>query len=70
LPRVVFWFFRSRLRNCLQRKTTASEPPKPFSNFPIFHDRLLERLKGINQLHMSFERRTKELEERFVDQLQ
>ena len=53
-----------------QRKASTSEPPKPFSNFPIFHDRLLERLKGINQLHMLFERRTKELEERFVDQLQ
>ncbi|GAA5983031.1 hypothetical protein JCM10908_006873 [Rhodotorula pacifica] len=53
-----------------KRKASTSEPPKPFANFPIFHDRLLERLKGINQLHMSFERRTKELEERFVDQLQ
>ncbi|KWU45315.1 hypothetical protein RHOSPDRAFT_4172, partial [Rhodotorula sp. JG-1b] len=53
-----------------KRKASTSEPPKPFSNFPIFHDRLLERLKGINQLHMLFERRTKELEERFVDQLQ
>ncbi|GAA5885923.1 hypothetical protein JCM3774_003777, partial [Rhodotorula dairenensis] len=51
-------------------KRKTSDSPKPFANFPIFHDRLLERLKSINQLHMSFERRTKELEERFVDQLQ
>ncbi|POY72208.1 hypothetical protein BMF94_4714 [Rhodotorula taiwanensis] len=51
-------------------KRKSADPPKPFANFPIFHDRLLERLKGINQLHMSFERRTKELEARFVDQLQ
>ncbi|GAA6019786.1 hypothetical protein JCM8202_001220 [Rhodotorula sphaerocarpa] len=53
-----------------KRKSTSSEQPAPFSNFPIFHERLLERLKGITQLHMSFERRTKELETRFVDQVQ
>lgn len=62
------WFVLTAPLNTPQRK--ASDAPKPFANFPVFHDRLLERLKAINQLHMSFERRTKELEERFVDQLQ
>lgn len=54
-----------------QRKSPSlAEPPKPFSNFPVFHERLLDRLKSVNQLHMSFERRTKELESKFFDQLQ
>lgn len=54
-----------------QRKSPSlAEPPKPFSNFPVFHDRLLDRLKSVNQLHVSFERRAKELESKFIDQLQ
>ncbi|BGP03966.1 anucleate primary sterigmata protein b [Rhodotorula toruloides] len=53
-----------------RKSPSLAEPPKPFSNFPVFHERLLDRLKSVNQLHMSFERRTKELESKFFDQLQ
>ncbi|GAA5956818.1 hypothetical protein JCM21900_004350 [Sporobolomyces salmonicolor] len=47
-----------------------SSPPKPFNNFTIFHDRLIERLKGISTLQMSFERRAKELEGKFVAEVE
>ncbi|BGP43939.1 hypothetical protein JCM10449v2_007996 [Rhodotorula kratochvilovae] len=55
-----------------KRKPPASpglDTPKPFSNFPVFHERLLERLRAVNGLQHSFERRTRELEARFVEQL-
>ncbi|GAA5873076.1 hypothetical protein JCM1840_007316 [Sporobolomyces johnsonii] len=47
-----------------------SSPPKPFNNFTVFHDRLIERLKGISTLQMSFERRAKELEGKFVAEVE
>ncbi|CEQ41037.1 SPOSA6832_02713 [Sporobolomyces salmonicolor] len=54
-----------------QRKAGEhSSPPKPFNNFTIFHDRLIERLKGISTLQMSFERRAKELEGKFVAEVE
>ncbi|KPV72942.1 uncharacterized protein RHOBADRAFT_55197 [Rhodotorula graminis WP1] len=48
----------------------ALDAAKPFSNFPVFHDRLLDRLRAVNGLQHSFERRTRELESKFVDQLE
>lgn len=59
-----------------QRKSLSSScagtDPKPFTTdskqFSQFHDRLLDRLKGVAQLQMSFERRAKELEGRFGEQ--
>ncbi|GJN94269.1 hypothetical protein Rhopal_007343-T1 [Rhodotorula paludigena] len=53
-----------------RKAASPTDSPKPFSNFPSFHDRLLERLKSVNQLQMSFERRARELESKFVDQVQ
>ncbi|GAA5840186.1 hypothetical protein JCM11251_005940 [Rhodosporidiobolus azoricus] len=58
------------------RKSLSSSSPamdhKPFTTdskqFTLFHDRLLDRLKGVAQLQMSFERRAKELEGRFGEQ--
>ncbi|GAA6058279.1 hypothetical protein JCM3770_002889 [Rhodotorula araucariae] len=48
----------------------ALDVPKPFSNFPVFHERLLERLRAVTGLQHSFERRARELEARFAEQLQ
>ncbi|GAA5916212.1 hypothetical protein JCM8208_000034 [Rhodotorula glutinis] len=48
----------------------ALDTAKPFSNFPVFHERLLDRLRAVNGLQHSFERRTRELESKFVDQLE
>lgn len=56
-----------------QRKPPSSpalDSPKPFTNFPAFHERLLERLRAVNGLQHSFERRTRELEAKFVEQLE
>jgi hypothetical protein len=50
-----------------QRKPGQTEP-KPFSNFSIFHDSLIHRVKAVNQIQVSFERRTKEIENKFSDQ--
>ncbi|GAA5974673.1 hypothetical protein JCM11641_007052 [Rhodosporidiobolus odoratus] len=51
------------------KKPSGQSDLKPFDSktFPIFHDRLLERLKGVSQLQMSFERRAKELEGKVKD---
>lgn len=51
----------------LQRKPGQPEP-KPFANFTVFHDSLISRLKGVNQIQLSFDRRTKEIESKFADQ--
>ncbi|GAA6033614.1 hypothetical protein JCM8097_001485 [Rhodosporidiobolus ruineniae] len=55
-----------------KKAASSSSDPKPFTSdskvFGIFHDRLLDRLKAVGQLQMSFERRAKELEGKFVDQ--
>lgn len=50
-----------------QRKPGHPEP-KPFANFSVFHDSLISRLKGVNQIQLTFERRTKEIESNFGDQ--
>ncbi|SCZ97806.1 BZ3501_MvSof-1269-A2-R1_Chr7-2g09322 [Microbotryum saponariae] len=50
-----------------QRKSGQSEL-KPFTNFVIFHDSLISRLKSVNQLQVSFDRRTREIETKFSDQ--
>ncbi|KAI5474861.1 hypothetical protein MNV49_002324, partial [Pseudohyphozyma bogoriensis] len=42
--------------------------PKPFTNFNVFHDSLLSRVKNVNSISQSFDRRAKEMEARFSDQ--
>jgi hypothetical protein len=51
-----------------QRKGGQGEP-KPFTNFAVFSDGLLARLKDISQLGQKFEQRAKEIEARFTNQL-
>ncbi|SCV70616.1 BQ2448_3378 [Microbotryum intermedium] len=49
-----------------QRKSGQADP-KPFTNFVIFHDSLISRLKSVNQLQASFDRRAREIETKFSD---
>ncbi|KAI5899088.1 uncharacterized protein SCHCODRAFT_02604140 [Schizophyllum commune H4-8] len=42
---------------------------KPFTNFGVFHDNLITRLKQLSQIHVDFEKRAKEAENRFADKL-
>ena len=42
---------------------------RPYTNFSVFHDLLMSRLKTLNQLATNFESRSKEIETRFTDKL-
>ena len=52
----------------MQKKGGQAET-KPFTNFGVFHDNLITRLKQLSQIHVDFERRAKEAENRFADKL-
>jgi hypothetical protein len=51
-----------------QRKGGQAEL-KPFTNFAVFSDGLLARLKDIGQLGQKFEQRVKEIDASFTNQL-
>ncbi|PFH53520.1 hypothetical protein AMATHDRAFT_1175 [Amanita thiersii Skay4041] len=42
---------------------------KPFTNFGVFHDNLITRLKALSQIQLDFDKRVKEAEVRFNDRL-
>ncbi|KAH8100387.1 hypothetical protein BXZ70DRAFT_188060 [Cristinia sonorae] len=42
---------------------------KPFTNFSVFHDNLITRLKALSQIQLDFDKRTKEAESRYSDRL-
>jgi len=50
------------------KKGGAAET-KPFTNFGVFHDNLINRLKALSQIQLDFDRRVKESETRFTDKL-
>lgn len=52
----------------LQKKHGQAET-KPFTNFSVFHDNLITRLKALSQIQTDFEKRTKEAEQRYADKL-
>ncbi|KAF9236200.1 hypothetical protein BU15DRAFT_64182 [Melanogaster broomeanus] len=42
---------------------------KPFTNFNVFHDNLITRLKALSQIQLDFDKRVKEAEARFTEKL-
>ncbi|KAH8114261.1 hypothetical protein DFH11DRAFT_1877990 [Phellopilus nigrolimitatus] len=50
-------------------KTSKKAETKPFTNFSVFHELLMSRLKALNQISSDFERRSKEVEARYSDRL-
>ncbi|KII89526.1 hypothetical protein PLICRDRAFT_160873 [Plicaturopsis crispa FD-325 SS-3] len=42
---------------------------KPFTNFGVFHDNLITRLKALSQIQLDFDKRVKEAEAKFTDKL-
>ncbi|KAJ3743052.1 hypothetical protein DFH05DRAFT_1499088 [Lentinula detonsa] len=42
---------------------------KPFTNFSVFHDNLITRLKALSQIQLDFDKRCKEIEGRFTDRM-
>ncbi|KAG8680240.1 hypothetical protein FRC11_002745, partial [Ceratobasidium sp. 423] len=43
---------------------------KPFTNFSVFHDRILERLRSLTMINTEFVRRSKELEAKLMGKIQ
>ncbi|KAG6819546.1 hypothetical protein H0H93_010792 [Arthromyces matolae] len=50
-------------------KKGSQAETKPFTNFGIFHDNLITRLKTLSQIQADFEKRCKEAEGRFSEKL-
>ncbi|KAE8243974.1 hypothetical protein A4X13_0g6869 [Tilletia indica] len=50
-----------------RRKSEAD--PRPFTNFAIFHDSLIARLKRISEIQSNFETRAKEIELKLSEQI-
>lgn len=40
---------------------------KPFTNFSVFHDNLITRLKALSQIQLDFDKRCREAEARFTE---
>ena len=51
-----------------QKKGIQNEP-RPSTNFTIFHDNLIARLKTLNQVQADFEKRCKDAELRFTERM-
>lgn len=52
----------------VQKKGSQAET-KPYTNFNVFHDNLITRLKALSQIQMDFDKRCKEVEAKFNDKL-
>ena len=52
----------------MEKENGAAET-KPFTNFSVFHDNLISRLKALSQIQLDFDKRTKEAETRYVEKL-
>ncbi|KIJ63400.1 hypothetical protein HYDPIDRAFT_92649 [Hydnomerulius pinastri MD-312] len=50
-------------------KKGNSAETKPFTNFSVFHDNLITRLKALSQIQLDFDKRVKEAEARFTEKL-
>lgn len=50
-------------------KKGSQAETKPFTNFSVFHDNLITRLKALSQIQLDFDKRVKEAEGRFADRL-
>ncbi|KAI0761493.1 hypothetical protein BD413DRAFT_485884 [Trametes elegans] len=50
-------------------KIVGVDKTPPFTNFSVFHDNLITRLKALSQIQSDFEKRVKEAEQRYVDKL-
>ncbi|KAF9045716.1 hypothetical protein BDZ89DRAFT_1058679 [Hymenopellis radicata] len=50
-------------------KTRGAAETKPFTNFSVFHDNLISRLKSLSQIQLEFDKRVKETEGRYTEKL-
>ncbi|CCM00141.1 uncharacterized protein FIBRA_02168 [Fibroporia radiculosa] len=50
-------------------KKNGQAETKPFTNFSIFHDNLITRLKALSEIQLVFDKRVKEAEAKYSDKL-
>ncbi|EMD34205.1 hypothetical protein CERSUDRAFT_55205 [Gelatoporia subvermispora B] len=50
-------------------KILGVDKTPPFTNFAVFHDNLITRLKALSQVQLDFDKRAKETEARYTDKL-
>ncbi|KAF7297265.1 Rpa49 subunit specific to nuclear RNA polymerase I [Mycena indigotica] len=50
-------------------KKAGQAETKPFTNFNVFHDNLITRLKALSQIQVDFDKRAKDAEARFMERL-
>ncbi|OBZ75317.1 Anucleate primary sterigmata protein B [Grifola frondosa] len=50
-------------------KKNGQAETKPFTNFSVFHDNLITRLKALSQIQLDFDKRCKDAEGRYADKL-
>jgi len=64
-------FFPDSLSVCLHRtqKKAGQAETKPFTNFSVFHDNLITRLKALSQIQLDFDKRCKDVEARFAEKI-
>lgn len=53
----------------MDKKRPTQADLKPHTNFAIFHDAIMSRIRVIVQVQQMFERKAKDIEGRFVDQI-
>lgn len=51
----------------LNKKKQGQAETKPFTNFSVFHDNLITRLKALSQIQLDFDKRCKDAETRFTE---
>ncbi|RDB26693.1 Anucleate primary sterigmata protein B [Hypsizygus marmoreus] len=50
-------------------KKSGQAETKPFTNFSVFHDNLITRLKALSQIQLDFDKKCKEIESRFMEKM-
>ena len=53
----------------LKKKGHGQAETKPFTNFSVFHDNLITRLKALSQIQLDFDKRCKETETGFTERV-
>ena len=52
-----------------QQKKHGQAETKPFTNFTVFHDNLITRLKALSHIQTEFEKRVKDADQRYSEKL-
>ncbi|KAI0260781.1 hypothetical protein BC834DRAFT_831290 [Gloeopeniophorella convolvens] len=50
-------------------KKSGQAETKPYTNFGVFHDNLINRLKSLSQIQLEFDKRVKEAEGRYTEKM-